>query len=92
MKPVVVTTEFRGVFFGYCEDESTTPERIVLKDARNCVYWDSATKGVLGLASVGPIGSSRVGPKIPSLTAWKVTAVLEATPEAVEKWEQAPWK
>jgi len=90
-KPVVVTTEFRGVFFGYVEDESAAPEKVVLTDARNVVYWDRATKGVLGLAAHGPAAGSKVGPKIPRLTAWKVTAILEATPEAAEKFEVAQW-
>lgn len=91
MKAVLVTTEFRGVFFGYVEDESTAPEKIILKDARCCVYWSSQTKGVLGLASVGPNKRCRIGPKVPAATIWKVTAVFECTDVAVSAWEGEPW-
>lgn len=33
-KAVLVTTEFRGVFFGYVKDESKLPEEITLTNAR----------------------------------------------------------
>jgi len=35
-RPVLVTTEYRGVFFGYADD--TTGDTIILTKARNCVY------------------------------------------------------
>ena len=35
--PVVVTTEHRGVFFGYTAD--TSGDVIHLRAARNCIYW-----------------------------------------------------
>ena len=92
MKPVIVTTEFRGVFFGYVEDESTAPKKINLTNARNCVYWSSESKGVLGLAAKGPNANCRIGPKVPAATIWKVTGIFECTPEATEAWESAPWK
>src|SRR6185437_2017311 len=61
-QPVVVTTEHRGVFFGYLlEDKS--PDRVILEDARMCVYWSAKVHGVLGLAATGPDKDSRVGPK-----------------------------
>lgn len=52
MRPVIITTEYRGVFFGYAED--TTGDTVILKNARNCIYWSSKTGGFLGLASKGP--------------------------------------
>lgn len=90
-RAVVVTTEFRGVFFGYVENDKETPTKIVLTDARNCVYWSAATKGVLGLAADGPGSDCRIGPKIPRLEVWKITAILDCTEKAVAKWEAAPW-
>lgn len=90
---VVITTENRGVFFGYPEAKgSKPPAEIVLKDARMCVEWRSTIKGVLGLASVGPSSDCRIGHKVPKLTAYRITAILECTPEAIEKWEAAPWR
>lgn len=91
-KPVVVTTKHRGVFFGYVEDDSQTPIKITLSNARMCVYWDSVTKGVFGLAATGPTQNCRIGLAVPKFEAWEITAVIDCTPEAAEKWESAPWK
>lgn len=87
-RPVVVTTQFRGIFFGYAED--TSGDTIKLRHARNALYWDAACRGFVGLAVVGPIGASRVGPAA-NMEVRKVTAVLEVTPEAVAVWESGPW-
>ena len=51
--PVVVTTEHRGVFFGYL-DGSRDSETALLRDAQMCVYWSADVRGVLGLAATGP--------------------------------------
>ena len=53
MRAVLVTTEFRGVFFGYASD--TSGDTISLTGARNCIYWPSENGGFLGLASKGPV-------------------------------------
>jgi len=90
-KAVVVTTENRGVFFGYVEDESKAPERITLSGCRNCIYWPQSTRGFLGLASSGPKEGSRVGPAAAETTLFKLTSVTVATPEAVEAWEKSTW-
>lgn len=89
-KAVMVTTEFRGVFFGYMTD---APENgtVTIKRARNCVYWSSDVKGFMGLASDGPSKNCRVGPAVLSLTLNKVTAVIEVSPSAAQKWEGGPW-
>lgn len=91
-KPVVITTEKRGVFFGYVVDDSQAPEKIELENARMCVYWSAKTKSVLGLASQGPQEGSRITMAVPKITAWQITAVMDCTPEAAELWEQGPWK
>lgn len=88
-RPVVVTTTHRGVFFGYAGD--TDGEQIVLEKARLCLYWSSDVRGFMGLASTGPSKSCRIGPAA-NITLRNITAVLEATPEAVKAWESAPWK
>ena len=89
-KPVMVTTEFRGVFFGYME-EAPKDGSITIRQAQNCVYWSSDVRGFMGLASNGPTKSCKVGPAVPSITLNKVTAVVEVTPEAAEKWKAMPW-
>lgn len=88
---VVVTTENRGVFFGYVIDQKKVPSEITLKDARMCVYWSAATKGVLGLASTGPANGCKITSSVPEMVAYKVTAVLKCSPEAVEVWERGIW-
>lgn len=87
-RPVVVTTEHRGVFFGYADD--TSGAVIHLKKARNCIYWSSAVKGFIGLAATGPDANSRVGPAA-DMELRAITAVLECTPEATAAWESQPW-
>jgi hypothetical protein len=87
-RPVIVTTEHRGVFFGYADDTAGDP--IKLTGARLCVYWSSDVKGFMGLAASGPTKGCRIGPPA-DIELRKITAVLEVTPEAVKAWEAAPW-
>ena len=87
-RPVLVTTEHRGVFFGYAEDTHGDPIR--LNRARLCLYWSADVKGFMGLASNGPTAQCKIGPPA-DIELRKITAVLEVTPEAVEAWEKGPW-
>lgn len=86
---LVVTTAHKGVFFGY--GIPSDADTIRLENARMCVYWDAAIKGVLGLAATGPLGSSRVGPAVPALTLRDVTSVMEVSEEAIKNWEKGSW-
>ena len=88
-RAVLVTTEWKGVFFGYT---STVPANgtIKLRAARNCIYWGSDVKGVFGLAATGPTSSCRVGPAV-DLDLRGVTSVADVTPAATKAWEKAPW-
>lgn len=85
MRPVLITTEFRGIFFGYADD--TSGDTVVLKNARNCLYWSSETGGFMGLASKGPAPGSRIGERVSQIELRKVTSVVEVSKEAVEVWE-----
>lgn len=91
LSPVMVTTEHRGVFFGYVDPARVRDEQIELKDARLCVYWSTAMKGFMGLASIGPDASCKIGPKVESITLRSITSVIAVTPAAVERWEKGPW-
>lgn len=86
-RAVVVTTEFRGVFFGYTTD--TSGEVIQLKRARNCIYW-RGIKGFMALAESGPTSDCRVGPPA-DIEVRKITSVVECSPEAVKAWEKGYW-
>lgn len=87
-RPVIVTTEHRGVFFGYATDTSGTT--IALKRARNCIYWSADVRGFMGLAATGPSAKCKIGAAA-DIELRGITSVLEVTPEAVAKWEAAPW-
>lgn len=85
-RPVIVTTIHRGVFFGYAID--TTGETISLTKSRLCLYWSADMRGFMGLASMGPNASCKIGPPA-DITLRSITAVLEVTPEAEAKWNAA---
>ena len=87
-RPVVVTTAHRGVFFGYADD--TSGETIRLKRARLCIWWSSDLRGFMGLASDGPSKQCKIGPAA-DIELRAITAVIECSAEAAEKWESAPW-
>lgn len=91
MKPVLVTTEFRGVFFGYMNDKDgkNLPAEVSLSKVRNCIYWSSDCGGFLGLAANGPTKSCKIGTLVPSLTLYKITSVTPVTDKAAEAWEKA---
>ena len=88
-RAVIVTTAHRGVFFGYTT-KSAGPT-IALKRARLCIYWSADVKGFMGLAANGPTSGCRIGPAA-DIELRNITAVLDVTPAAVEKWEAAPWR
>ena len=85
---VLVTTEYRGVFFGYAT--KTNGDTIKLKRARNCVYWSKDIKGFLGLANTGPSKDCRIG--LPAdIELRKITCVANVSDKAVKAWEKSPW-
>lgn len=86
---VLVTTEFRGVFFGEVIAHDL-PNSITLRRARNCIYWDSSVGGFLGLAATGPGPGCRIGAVADELTLWHVTSVSRLTDQATAAWESAP--
>lgn len=88
---VLVTTEFKGVFFGYINKEDIDKDTLVLENARNCVYWASSVKGCFGLAANGPNSSCKIGPQVEALVLKKITSISLVSAAAVEKWESAPW-
>ena len=83
-RPVIVCTEYKGVFFGYSDD--TTGDSIHLKRARMAIYWGTK-RGVMELAEVGPNSSSKISSRA-DIEVRKITAVFELTPAAVEAWEK----
>jgi hypothetical protein len=85
MRPVIVCTSYRGVFFGYAED--TAGDRIELKGAKMAIYFGT-TKGVMELAHTGPTAKSKISAPA-DIEVRGVTAVFEVTAEAEAKWRAA---
>ncbi len=74
-RAVLITTEHRGVFFGYATN--TNDETIKLRAMRNCIQW-RGLKGFLALASEGPGSQCRIGPARSGREChWAPTAVTQ---------------
>src|SRR5690606_25840637 len=87
--PVMVTTQHRGVFAGLLADDQG--DVVTITDARMCVRWTQAERGIVGLAQQGPGAGCRVSPAAPRLTLRDVTAVFDLTPAAWDRWQAEPW-
>lgn len=87
MRPVIVTTSHKGVFFGYMEDNSAG-DVIQLKRARMCIRWGT-TRGLLELAETGPTTRSKISARA-DIQVRSITAVIEVTQAATAKFEEAP--
>lgn len=89
MKPVLVTTEHRGVFAGMIDDnQDLTARSMPLKSAKMAIYWGTK-RGVMELCKDGPNSNSKISlpADIPMLHS--ITAIFDITPEAWAKWEAA---
>lgn len=87
-RAVLVTTSYKGVFFGYAKD--TDGDTIKLRNGRLCVYWGADLRGFMGLASHGPSASCKIGPA-GDIEIRSITSVTEVTPEAAAKWGKEVW-
>lgn len=89
MKPVLVTTQHRGVFAGLVPaNQDMTARTLALTSAKMAIYWGT-TRGVMELAQTGPNKNSKISlaADIPALH--DVTAIFTITPEAWAKWLEA---
>lgn len=84
-RPVIVCTEFRGVFYGIASN--TSGDVIQLRGARMAIYWGT-TKGVMELAETGPTSKSKISARS-DIELRKITSVFEVTPAAAAAWEAA---
>lgn len=89
--PALITTDKRGVFFGYINPDDIGKESFHAKEVQMCQYWSQDVMGVLGLAAVGPSKSSRVSKVTKGGYIYGVTLVIECSPQAVEAWKSQPW-
>jgi hypothetical protein len=86
---VLVTTEFRGVFFGKLKKATKLPGEVVLTGARNCISWSADVGGFLGLAATGPSSTCKIGAKVGEVTLYKVTSITPVSKKAVTAWNSA---
>lgn len=88
---VIVTTEHRGVFFGFIEPEDVDKDPIKIYEKQMCTYYSKDMHGVFGLAKFGPSSDCRIGSPVDWAIVKKVTSVVSCSDEAVENWKKKPW-
>lgn len=88
---VVIWTKTRPWFIAAGELVSKKGDEVVLAKARVCVFYRD-TKGILGLASMGPGPMCRISGPADEATIGNVEAVVPCTDAARARWEAAPWQ
>ena len=89
MKPVLITTQHRGVFAGLIDDDQDiTARSMPLKEAKMAIYWGT-TKGVMQLAETGPTRTSKISASADIPALHDITAVFTITKGAWKKWQSA---
>lgn len=87
MKPVIITTSHRGVFYGHIPATTKiSAETVKMKGAKMAIYWGT-TKGLFELANTGPTDKSKIS--LPAdMEVNAITAIIDVTPEAEAAWSQ----
>jgi hypothetical protein len=80
-RSVIVTTEHRGVFFGYLENPSPNATEVTLEGAVMVIYFGT-TQGLGQLAATGPTDKTRLAARVPKWHLRKVTSIMECSGEA----------
>jgi hypothetical protein len=89
MKPVLVTTQHRGVFAGLVpEDQDMAAKSMPIKSAKMAIYWNTK-KGLMELAHTGPNSGSRISLPADIAMLNDITAIFEIAPDAWAKWQEA---
>ena len=90
LKPVILCTQHRGVFFGFITQGTDLTQRTLtdIKGARMAIYWGT-DRGVMQLAESGPTSKSKIGAAATIDVLHDITAVFAVSPEAAKKWTTA---
>lgn len=89
MKPVLITTQHRGVFAGLIPaDQDPTAKAMPLKAAKMAIYWGT-TKGLMQLCETGPTSKSKISAPADIPMLHDITAVFDIAEDAWTKWEVA---
>lgn len=87
MKPVLITTEHRGVFGGLIpDDQDLSAKAMPLKQARMAIYWGT-TEGLMELCESGPTKTSKISAVADIAMLHDITAVFVISDEAWVKWQ-----
>ncbi len=85
---VVVSTKSGGVIFGSTTDVTARP--IVLTNSRMCLYWDTTTGGMWGLAEKGPNDDCKISAQVAGKVYLEgVTSILSVDEQAERAWNEA---
>lgn len=86
-KAVLITTQHRGVFFGFLPNDTDITQRTLtnIKGARMAIYWGT-DRGVMQLAESGPTKDSRIGAPATIEVLHDITGIFSVTDEAAKKW------
>jgi len=88
-RPVLVTTQHRGVFAGLIPtDQDLAARSMPLKAAKMAIYWGT-TRGLMELCETGPTAKSRISAPADIPVLHDITAIFDITPAAWTKWEAA---
>lgn len=89
MKHVIVTTEFKGVFYGEIDPSEMKETTITLHNANNVIYWHSSIDGFIGLSNTGPNDRCTIGKKAGGpIVLHKVTSITECSEKAIKAWKR----
>lgn len=87
MKPVLVTTQYRGVFAGLISEGQDLKETSFgLKSARMAIYFGT-TRGLMELAETGPTAKSKISAPADIPILHDITAVFAITEKAWDRWQ-----
>lgn len=88
-RPVLVTTQHRGVFVGLIHgDQDVNVRTMPLKAAKMAIYWGT-TRGLMELCETGPTEKSKISAPADIAALHDITAVFDVTPNAWAKWQEA---
>lgn len=88
-RPVLVTTQHRGVFAGLIPtDQDINTRSMPLKAAKMAIRWGTR-RGLMELCEGGPTEMSKISAPADIPVLHDITAIFEITPEAWAKWKAA---
>lgn len=90
-KHVLVTTAYRGVFFGELASDVSSDE-VTLTRCQNVVRWRNM-RGFVDLAASGPNSDCRISTILAGeIVLYSITSVLVVdNQDAIDKFRSAPW-